>query len=80
MNFGAAKWNTNIGEMSQKQIMKVYVNGTLRPLTNNQFKDVLQLDDVIMNEVPIKHHKASLMYSNFTQRLTIKVNKVIYNR
>ena len=61
MSFGAAKWNTNIGEMSQKQIMKVYVNGTLRPLTNNQFKDVLQLDDVIMNEVPIKHHKASLM-------------------
>ena len=81
LNNGIATKNTNIGEILQKQIMKVNVNDALRLLTNNQCNGILPLDNVTVNELHIKHPEASPMYDDdlLIQEPIALVNEVIFD-
>ena len=80
MRNGTATKNTNIGEMFQKQMVKCNVNGTLQLLTNDQCKGILQLDDITMNEIHIKHLEASPMYDDLLiQGAIVLENEAIFS-
>ena len=66
--------------MFQKQMTKGNVNDRLRPLTNNQCKGILPVDDITMNELHIKHSKASPTYDDvLIQGPIALVNEVIFD-
>ena len=59
---------------------KQSVNDRLRPLTNNQCKGILPLDNITMNELHIKHPKASPTYDDvLIQGPIALVNEVIFD-